>query len=249
MISAVVLTKNEEKNLKPCLESLKWCDEVVVVDDNSEDKTREIALDFGARIFERSLNGDFATQRNFGIEKARGDWVFFVDADERVNEDLAEEIEKVVTNLEFSGYFVKRKDFIFGRSLNFGESGKVKLLRLARKGAGKWVRPVHETWEVPGKAGELQNHLIHIPHPTVAEFLRDINFYTTLNSQAFFESGVKVGFWEIISYPPGKFLLNYFWRLGFLDGMAGFLMAMMMSFHSFLTRAKIWQLRNQYFSK
>lgn len=245
MISAVVLTKNEEKNIKECIYALKWCDELVVIDDESWDKTREIAQRLGAKVFTRPLNSDFAAQRNFGLQQARGEWILFVDADERVSKELASEIQESVKKPNHSGYFVKRKDFMFRHWLEHGETGNIKLLRLARKEAGEWVRPVHEVWNICGDTRELKNHLLHFPHQTVAEFLQRINFYTTLDANIFFQNGERVGFLKIIAYPTGKFISNYFFKLGFLDGMAGFLVATMMSFHSFLTRGKIWQLQRR----
>lgn len=134
---------------------------------------------------------------------------------------------------------------MWGKELRHGETGRIKLLRLAKRKAGKWQRPVHETWEISGKIGELKNPLLHFPHPTMAEFLGNINFYTTLDAQEFFRQGKKVGGWQIIAYPSGKFVVNYFLKLGFLDGMAGFLVAAMMSFHSLLVRGKLWLLRQK----
>lgn len=243
MISAVVLTKNEEENIGECLESLKWCDEIIVIDDESGDKTCQIAKKLQAKVFTRALNLDYAAQRNYGLQKAQGDWVLFVDADERVDEDLRAEIKEAVEDPNFSGYFVKRTDFMFGRWLNHGETADVRLLRLARKGTGEWVRPVHEVWKITGTTGYLETPLLHYPHPQVAEFLGKINLYTTLDAQEFYKQGIRrVGTASIIFYPVGKFLRNYFLKLGFLDGTAGFMMAMMMSFHSFLTRGKLWLL-------
>ncbi|MCL4382647.1 MAG: glycosyltransferase family 2 protein [Patescibacteria group bacterium] len=249
MISAIILTKNEEKNLEDCLKSLAWCDEIIVVDDYSQDETEKILKKFQVasikyQVHQRHLDGDFARQRNFGLEKATGEWVLFVDADERVSPTLREEIIKEINDPQnkFNGFFLKRRDFLFGKWLEYGETSKVKLLRLAKRGTGNWQRPVHEIWQVNGPVSTLASPLLHFPHPTVTEFLKDLNFYTDLNAQAFYKEGVKVDFWQIIIYPLIKFMKNYFFLLGFLDGTAGLLQAMFMSFHSFMTRGKLWQL-------
>lgn len=251
MISAVILTKNEEKNISECLKTLEWCDEVIVIDDNSSDKTREFAEGLGAKVFVHPLNNNFATQRNYGLEKAgesfdtaQDKWVLFVDADERVTPSLRKEITQYTNNpiTQFDGFLIKRKDFLFGKWLEHGETSNIRLLRLAKKETGRWVRPVHEVWQVRGETGEFVNPLLHYPHQTIKEFLEDINFYTDLNAKVFYEQGVKAFFWQIPAYPLGKFIRNYFLRLGFLDGTAGFLQAIFMSFHSFLTRAKLWLL-------
>lgn len=134
---------------------------------------------------------------------------------------------------------------MWGRCLKHGETNRVRLLRLARKEAGVWRRPIHEVWQVSGKTGELKNPLLHYPHPNVAQFLEEINWYSSLNANYLFEHGVRINGGQIIAYPLAKFFLNYFWRLGCLDGTAGIVMALMMSFHSFLTRAKLWTLTHK----
>ncbi len=245
MISVVILTKNEEKNIKECLKTLEWCDEIVVADDFSEDKTAEIIQNYNSKvkIFENHLDQNFANQRNFGLEKASGEWVLFVDADERVTPQLEEEISKLkLANSSYKGFYIKREDFLFGKRLEHGETGNIKLLRLARKDSGNWERPVHETWEVKGLVGELTNPLLHYSHQSISEFLTDINLYTDINSKEFYKKGEKSGLWQIIFYPLAKFFKNYFFLFGFLDGLEGVIMATMMSFHSFLTRAKLWLL-------
>ena len=244
MISAVVLTKNEEKNIVDCLESLFWCDEIIVVDDNSEDRTLEISRKFDAKVFIRNLNGNFSQQRNFGLSKAIGDWVLFIDIDERVSENLKEEIKAVIKSSKINGYAIKRSDTMWGKVLKHGETGSIWLMRLARKGSGRWIGKVHEEWKIKGRIDTLKNHLDHYPHPTISEFLSDINYYTDLRAKELFEKGVKSNFISIIIYPAAKFLNNYFFKLGFLDGIQGLVFAIMMSFHSFLVRGKLWHLWN-----
>lgn len=244
LISAIVLTKNEEKNIRECLKSLHWCDEMIVIDDESRDQTCEIAQKSGAKVFSHPLNNNFSAQRNFGLDKASGEWVLFVDADERASESLASEILNLIndTSGEYDGFYIKRLDTIWGKLLRRSEAGKVKPLRLAKKEKGRWVGKVHERWEIEGPVGELNNHLDHYPHPTATEFLADINFYSTLRAQELFEQRVRISGRQILAYPIGKFLQNYFLKLGFLDGIPGFLVATMMSFHSFLNRSKLWLL-------
>jgi len=253
-ISAVVLSKNEENNIVDCLESIEWVDEVIVVDDNSEDRTAELAKKKGATIYKRSLDGDFASQRNFALRQAQGNWVLFVDADERVSEALASEIKnqipasptdrsKIKNN--YDGYFIKRKDFMWGKELKHGETGNIKLLRLAKKNSGKWEGKVHEEWKVKGNIGQLKNPLFHYPHQSITEFLGEINFYTNIRAKELYGKGVRVNLVSIIAYPKAKFFLNYFLRRGFFDGIPGFLVAIFMSFHSFLVRGKLWQLQQK----
>jgi len=241
MITSVVLTRNDEKGIERCLKSIQWCDEVIIVDDASTDGTIGIAKKLGAKVFVRKLNDDFAAQRNFGLAKAKGEWVLFVDSDEVVSEELASEIRQAVRTV-YKGLYIKRKDYLFGRWLAHGETANVRLLRLARKDAGKWVQPVHEEWKIEGKVGTLAHPLLHYPHQNVAQFLDKINRYSTLYAQYLHDHGIKEPAWTIVGKPMPKLFVNYFWRLGFLDGMAGIVVALMMSFHSFLVRAKLWKL-------
>jgi len=239
MISAVVLAKNEEENLKECLARLRWCDEILVVDDNSIDKTRKLAKKEGARVIERSLNNDFAAQRNFGLEAAKYDWIFFVDADEWVFPELAAEIQKEISKTKAAGFYLKRIDNFLGQWLRYGEIGQVRLLRLARRGAGKWRRPVDERWIIQGETKTLKNPLKHYSHLTLDQFLNSINERSSLNAQVFYQEGRRLSVGEWLR-PPAKFIKNYFFRLGFLDGISGFVFAVLMSLHSFAVRVKLY---------
>ncbi len=128
----------------------------------------------------------------------------------------------------------------------FGETSRVLLLRLAKKDAGTWVRPVHETWNVKGVVGTLTNPLDHYPHPNVAQFIDDINVYSTINARHLYNENIRVPWWHIIGYPTAKFFKDYIWYQGFRDGTAGAIVAIMMSMHSFLTRAKLWILTHKH---
>lgn len=242
MISAVILTKNEEKNIKDCLESLSWCDELIVIDDESTDNTVNIAKELNAKVYLKKMEQNFSKQRNYGLHKAKGDWILFVDADERVSSALWYEIMQYTNNPlnGYVGYYIKRIDVMWGKVLKYGETSNVKLLRLAKKGYGTWEGKVHEEWKIKGKTFILHNALMHYPHQTVAKFLSEINFYTDLRAVELFNQKKPVHWWSIIFYPKAKFILNYFLRRGFLDGIPGLVFALMMSFHSFLVRAKLW---------
>ena len=247
MLTAVVLTKNEEKNIGDCLKSLKFCDEIIVVDDYSEDKTVERIRNSKPetqklKIFQRHLNGDFAAQRNYGLKQAKNEWVLFVDADERISPQLAKEIVSRVSCLvsRVSGYFFKRKDFFLGHELKHGETASVRLLRLARKNCGKWEGKVHEVWKVQGEISCLKNPILHY-HSGLTKFLKGLNCFSTLAAQEFCKQEKRDSFWEWLK-PAVKFVQNYFLRLGFLDGTAGFVHAVCMSLHSFLVRAKLFML-------
>ena len=240
-ISAVILTKNEEKNIKACIESLSFCDEILIVDSNSSDWTREIARKAGAKVQTHELAQNFSGLRNYGLSIAKNDWILFVDADERMTPSLRDEILGNIT-LDYDGFYLKRADFMWGRELRFGETRDVKLLRLAKKNKGTWFGRAHEVWRVEGRIGELQNRLPHYPHPTLDEFLDEIQAYTDLRAKELFERRKKVMWFQILAYPIGKFFVNYFLKRGIFDGLPGLLFALMMSLHSFLVRGKLWLL-------
>lgn len=247
MISTIILTKNEEKNIIDCVESVDFSDEIIIIDDYSIDRTIDLLENLknkNIKIFKNKLDGDFSKQRNFALDQAQGDWVLFLDADERIPNELALEIDKIASssNNKTEGFYIKRKDFIWGKELRHGETGSLKLLRLAKKDSGKWVGKVHEVWDVKGHTSELDNSILHYPHQSISEFLKEINFYTDLRAKELYEKGVKSNFLSIILHTKGKFILNYFIRLGILDGVEGLILALLMSFHSFLVRGKLWLL-------
>jgi glycosyltransferase involved in cell wall biosynthesis len=246
-LTAIVLTHNDETIISRCLSSLRFTDEIIVIDDQSNDRTTAIAKKAGViKIYRHALNGDFAATRNFGLSHATGDWVLFIDSDESVSEALAKEILDAINHPAVNGFYLKRRDYLFGQVLRHGETGNLRLLRLARKGTGLFSRPVHEIWQVSGLTGTLQNSLDHFPHPTLTEFIFEINHYSTLNADYLAKNGVKTNFFQIIGYPLGKFVQNYFWRSGYRDGIPGLLVAVLMSFHSFLTRGKLFLLNRKH---
>ncbi len=241
-LSAVILTKNEEENITECLKGLAFCDEILIIDDYSRDKTTQIAKASGATIFKRHLDSDFSAQRSFGTTKAKGKWVLFVDADERVSKDLANEITQVVNDpmLPYGGFYLRRIDEMWGRRLLHGECGTINLLRLVLKGKGTWKRPVHETYSTYEKTYNLKNPLMHYPHKTLKEFISDVDDMSTIHAKANREEGKHSNIFKIMFWPPAKFIYNYFFKLGFRDGTPGFVVAAVMSFHSYLAWSKLW---------
>jgi len=243
-ISSVIITKNEESNIKRCLESIDFSDEIIIVDDYSFDKTLDIAKNYKTKIFKKRFNQDFSEQRNFGLSKAKGKWIFFIDADEEVPVDLRNEIVQVTSDPLNSnnGFFIKRIDTFFGKKLNYGEWGKNKILRIVKNGYGKWTRNVHEVLKVDGKTGTLKSQLNHYPHKSLNAFVNSINLFSTIHAASNKKEGKRSNILKIIFYPFLKFFSNWILRGGFKDNDQGFIMSLMMSFHSFLAWSKLWQL-------
>ena len=250
-ITAIILTKNEEANIEDCLRYLSFCNELIVIDDNSSDKTCQIAKNFGAVVYKRELKNDFSAQRNFALEKGHYKWFLFIDADEVVSPELKQEIIDVTEEKDNNvmGYYLKRKDFIWGKRIDHGETGNKTILRLARKSAGKWKRIVHEYWDVFGKKEILKNYLYHYPHPTLRIYLKEMNKYSTLHARANLNEHKKSSIIKIILIPKGKFIYNYIIKLGFLDGIQGLMISFMMSFHSFLSWSKLWMIQKRPYQK
>ena len=242
MISAVVIAKNEAEQIEDCLKSLSWCDELVVIDDYSTDETAKIAQKLRTKVYQHHLDNDFAELRNFGLKSAKGDWVLFIDADERVSKELAEEIQNAIKSNNSDGYYLKRQDKFEEKILKHGETANVRLLRLGKKDKGVWKRKVHETWQIKGKVGELQNPIIHNSHKDLTDFFSKISFYSELHAQQLFSEGKKSSLGKILFFPLGKFIYNWIILLGFLDGTQGFIMAMGMSLHSFLAASRLFLL-------
>lgn len=247
MLSVIILTKNEEKNILDCLEGVLQASEVLIIDDYSTDRTLEVIRSLNRRnikIVEHPLGSDFSEQRNFGLSKAKNEWVMFLDADERVSRKLFDEIAEKIKKTDISGFRVKRKDFLWGKKLEHGETGNMSLVRIGRKNAGKWELNVHEVWDIKGRVEDLENELMHYPHQTISDFLREIDYYSTIRAGELNDQGEKVFLFDLIIYPKAKFFLNYILKLGFIDGIPGLVMSLMMSFHSFLVRGKLWLLQN-----
>jgi hypothetical protein len=195
-----------------------------------------------------SLSGeninDFAQARNEELAKAKTEWVLFVDSDEKITPAPKAEITSIC-NLKsniYSAYYLPRLDTFLGQQLHHGETGKAKFIRLAKKDFGQWERPVHEIWKGEGKVGILKNPLLHTPHLSISSFLEKINKYSTLEAEYRYQQGVKSSLFKIALYPLAKFKYNYIIKLGFLDGVPGTIMSIMMSFHSYLTWTKLYLL-------
>ncbi|CAN5135219.1 glycosyltransferase family 2 protein [soil metagenome] len=245
MLSAVVLARNEEENINRCLQSLTFCDEIIVIDDNSTDKTVEIAKKHGATVYKRSLNRDFSSQRAYAVAKAKNDWILVVDADEEVSKGLQHEIQEVVGNdNQNRAYYLRRRDHFWGHPVTHGELSSAYnqgFIRLFKKGAGEWRGEVHETFMTAEPTGKLDHFIEHYPHQSITSFLQEINHYSTIRAEELNHAGHRPSLREMLFYPFGKFIYTYFIKMGYKDGAAGFVYSFLMSFHSFLVRAKLDQ--------
>jgi glycosyltransferase involved in cell wall biosynthesis len=224
LLSAVVITRNEERNIERCLRSLQFADELMVVDALSEDRTVGIATGLGARVIHREWPG-FADQKQFAIDQAKGDWVLLVDADEEVTEALATEIEVTLAGgPKEPGFRLQRKNQFLGKWIDYGPWANDFQIRLFRKEKGRIARrPVHEGVQIDGEPGTLRSPLNHYTHQTLTESIHRLNVYTTLEA-AERVSRRKIRVFDVIFPPAGVFMRYYFsgcWRAG----VQGFLLA------------------------
>jgi glycosyltransferase involved in cell wall biosynthesis len=246
ILSGVVIAKNEQDNIQRCLASLRFCDEILVIDDYSEDLTVPICEEYKAIVYKHKLNSDYAAQRNFALQKAKGKWVLFVDADEIISKELANEILKVIKVEEnVVGYYLKRYDYLWGKKITRGEIGAQRLLRIGQKSQGTWVRPVHEVWLMKGETSYLMNPILHYPHQSLKDFIASVDRHSTIHAIANQSEGKKSNLFKILFWPVAKFIQNWILRLGFLDGTVGIIAALMMSFHSYLAWSKLWLLQRK----
>ncbi len=213
ILSTIILTKNEENDIVDCIETLNFADEIIIIDDYSTDRTLDVVKDLNRKnihCYKRKLENDFSAQRNFGLSKAKGIWILFVDADERISKELGREIINKISdqNLKESGFFIKRLDEIWNRRLEYGETGNIRLLRLAKRNSGAWSGRVHEKWQINGITSTLKNEIIHYPHKNLRNFLSEINYYSTLRAQELHDLNRRTTIYQITGYPIVKCIYN-----------------------------------------
>ena len=243
-ISVVIITKDEERNIRDCLESIKWADEIVVVDNGSTDRTLSICREYRARIFQEEWKG-YSGQKNSAIEKAGNEWVLNLDADERVSPDLRQEMQKnLEENHSVDGYWIPRKNFFLGRWIRYCGWYPDLNLRFFRKSRGRFgQRAVHERVEVQGKTSALTQPLIHETYRSLGDFFQRMDRYSTLAAQEMQQQRREFRLVDVVFRPPLTFLQMYLLRAGFLEGYLGFVLSVLYSYYTFAKYTKLKELR------
>jgi glycosyltransferase involved in cell wall biosynthesis len=248
-LSVVIITQNEEENLPRTLESVQGLlqdlgGEIVIVDSGSTDRTLEIAAAAGARIFPEPWKG-FAGQKNSALDKAAGDWILSLDADEPLEPAAADEIRALLARApQVNGYWIPRKNFFLGRWIRHGGFYPDRKLRLIRRGAGEWVEHgAHPTIQVNGPTANLRHAMLHYAYPTLRGYISHMNTYSTMQAGHLNQVRPRGFDWvNIIVNPLATFLYNYGVRLGFLDGREGLLLHLYHSAYVSWKYAKAWEL-------
>ena len=240
-ISACIIAFNEEDRIEECIGSLDFCDEVLVVDSHSQDRTRELAAAAGARVVERDWPGHLE-QKEFTVREATHDWVLCVDADERIDQDLRQEIIEL-RDKNFpgrNGWRMPRMSFYLGRWIRHGTWYPDLQLRLFNRQHGHWggTNP-HDRVQLQGDAGLLKGHLLHIPYRNLSEHLRTIDNYTTILARGMYQRGKRGGLLNLVVNPVVRFFRYYVLKRGFLDGWHGLVMALLAAYYVSLKYIKL----------
>jgi len=248
-LSVAIVALNEEANIGRTLESVRWADEIVLVDSGSTDRTREIAQRYGAKVIVEPWRGHVA-QKNYALALCTQTWVLALDADEEVSFLLAKEIQNAIVDPDaLNGYWMPRKNLFLGRWIRFGGFYPDPKLRLFRRGEGYSTgHDPHDRYELKaGRAvGRLKNPLIHYAYPTLSYYLEHMNSYSSLGAKLAVANGHRsFSVLNIVVRPMLTFVYNYFIRLGFLDGREGLLLHLYHSVYVSWKYAKAWELAKQ----
>ncbi len=244
-LSAIVIAKNEEERIADCLDTLSFCDEIVVVDNGSTDRTADISKRMKAEVI-ASSSSDFSHLRNLGLKKATGDWALYVDADERVSPALRDSIKYEVSSIknQFSTYRVARKNFYLGR--NEWPTAE-KMERLFKKDKLKgWIGQLHESPEVSGEVGEVEGFLLHYTHRNLAEMLKKTIEWSKTEALLRYNTGhPKMSWWRFPRVMISTFLDYYIKQGGYKVGTVGLIESMYQSFSIFVTYASLWEMQRR----
>ncbi len=243
-ITAIIPTLNEAINIVDAIKSVNFADEIIVIDSYSTDKTLLLAKKHDVIILQRKFD-DFSSQKNFAISKAKYNWIYVLDADERITPALRKEIlETIKKPDDFVGFYIYRNFYFVGRKLKYSGWQHDKAIRLFRKDKCKYNgKLVHENIDADGKVGFLKNKLEHYSYRNYNHYIEKLNNYASLQAKMLFREGKKVTLFHILVKPPLRFLIQYFIKLGILDGFRGFMVSVMLSYGVLARYIKLWLLK------
>ncbi len=245
-VSVVINTLNEERNLPRALFSVrKFADEIVVVDMKSDDRTKEIAKNFGAKVFEHERMGYVEPARNFAISKASKEWILILDADEELPVSLKKVLEDIIRNPSADYYRVPRKNIIFGKWIKNTRWWPDYNVRFFKKGSVVWSKVIHSVPTTIGKGLDIEakeeNAIIHYNYESVEQFIERMNRYTTYQAKILVKNGYKFDWRDLIKMPSKEFLSRFFQAEGYKDGVHGLSLSMLQAFSELVLYLKVWQ--------
>lgn len=245
MLSAVIITKNESAHIEACLQSVSWVDEIIVLDSGSEDDTVQLCRKYTHQVYQTDWPG-FGVQKQRAVDKASGDWILSIDADEIVTDDLRQEIQQVLIDPQYQGYNIPRLSSYCGKPMRHGGWWPDYTPRLFRKDSGHFTdSPVHERIVVTGRVGKLSHPLLHDAFVDLEEVLRKINSYSSLGAQIQLQKGKNTSLTMAIFRAMWTFFRTYILKAGFLDGRHGLMLAISNAEGSYYKYAKLLELQSR----
>lgn len=239
-ITSITITKNEAEDIAKCLDSLQFCDERIVIDSGSTDNTVEIARARGATVVYHEWIG-FGPQKNFGLTLAKGDWIFWLDADEEVTPELAAAVKQAVQSGDADGYRMSRLSWFCGQPMRHSGWHPDYVLRLFRRGKGQWAGGMsHDHVVCEGTVKRLPGLILHYPVDDLRDAWAKADYYSTVGAKEIVASGRRISFMSGISHGIFAFIKTYFLKLGFLDGARGFLLAVANAEGTYYRYMKAW---------
>lgn len=243
-VSVVIITHNEEARIGECLESVKWADELIVLDDASTDKTREIAQRYTDKVFTRKMDIE-GRHRNYGYSLAKNEWVLSLDADERITPELKEEIGKAIRNPGgFSAFAIPRRNYIGNHWLKFGGWYPSAQLKLFQKSKFKWEEVgVHPRAFLNGICGQLKSDIIHLSYRDFEDFIAKQDNQTTREAEKWFKEGRKMSLAHALWRTADRFFRSYIRKKAYKDGFIGFIISVLAGWYQITSYAKYWELK------
>ena len=240
-ISVVIITKNEEHNIERCLKSVRWANEIVVIDNGSTDRTMDICRKYNCVIKETDWLG-FGTLKKMAVDTAKYDWIFSIDSDEEVSEQLKDKILSTLENPTCNGFRIKRESFYLGKKIRHCGWQRDYQLRLFNRKFGNFNdKPVHESVNISGTVGKIEAPLYHYTYPTVQSHIEKMNRYTELGLDLLIEKKKTASIGGAVLRGLAKFFKMYILQLGFLDGKIGFVLCYNSAFGVYLKYLKLWE--------